>query len=281
MKSGGLRRRSPDVLLGVALLFALPLNAGTLRFFGSAGFETPGHADAVAFFEAAPESKRWKTRLKLGTESDLGEAFVQVQLTPHIDVTAGRIIEKWGTGYGWTPTAFVGPARNPTDPTDRHFADRGVDMIRVDAFVHDTGASFYALRDGRFAARVYRLVRGTDVSLVARSDNKFGVNASRVFGERLELHGELTNDAVLAGAQVTFANTNVVAELFHGDDDWAFVRVQHSFIEVIAARNLHDGKSFIRTTLSHRIESRIELYALGTEYLHWKRELSAGVRVSF
>ena len=282
----------------------------TLRVFGSAGAEsqlTPANessllnpnniaqvplqtnvADASAFFEATPDSKRWKARVKLRASSSdrasdtiaVGEAFVQLKAAPWLDVTAGRVIEKWGTGYGWTPTAFVGPARNPADPGDRRFANRGVDMLRADVFVRDTNVSLYALRDGRFAARVYRLIAGTDVSLVARSDDKVGLSLSRVFGEGLEVHGEVTGSQALAGAQVTVGKTNVVAEIFHGDETHAFLRVQRSFVEIIAIRNLRDGTDVVRITLSHKIRSRVEVYLIDTE-LEAFRVLNAGVRIYF
>lgn len=264
------------------------LLAATLRVFGSAGAEASQETtvvDAVAFFEIAPPEQRWKVRTKLraedGHRADVGEAFVQVRVTPYLDLAAGRVIEKWGTGYAWTPTAFVGPARRPDDPNDRRFANRGVDMLRADVFVRDTNVSLYALRDGRFAARVYRLIAGTDVSLVARSDDRVGLSLSRVFGQGVELHGEVTNTEAVAGAQVTFANTNVVAEVFRGEQTWAFVRVQRSFLELIAARNLGDGSMLVRATLSHRIRSRVDVYVIGSEFVHRDRTFDAGVRVFF
>lgn len=234
------------------------LLAATLRAFGSAGAEaqlTPANttsplnprnvaaipyqtnvADATAFVEATADDKRWKLRLKLRAESsdrgvdrgEAGEALVQFAATDWLDITAGRVIEKWGTGYGWTPTAFIGPAKNPTDPNDRRSAYRGRDMVRADLFVKNTNVSLYALEGGSVAGRVYRLVRGTDVSLVFR-DRDAGVSVSRVFGNSLELHAELARTAprdttrsftrAVAGGQYTFANnTNVVFELYHGTD---------------------------------------------------------------
>ena len=255
------------------------LLAATFRFFGSAGAETqltPANtdsplnprnvvgvpyqtnvADVSAFAEASAE--RWKVRLKVrGDASDrstdrvrAGEAFVQLHVNDWLDITAGRVIEKWGTGYGWTPTAFIGPAKDPTDPNDRRSAYRGVDMIRADVSVKDTNLSLYALERGTYAARLYRLVRGTDVSLMwsaavpaaeqaasrrgqggedaARSAGedagapRFGISLSRVFGEALELHADVARDrGVLrgvAGGQYTFANdVNVVLELYYGGD---------------------------------------------------------------
>ena len=87
---------------------------------------------------ADAKTERIKAHVKLRADASdrgadhlqLGEGYVQANLRPWLDVTAGRVIEKWGTGYAWNPTAFVGPQKNPTDPTDRRSAYRGVDMLR-------------------------------------------------------------------------------------------------------------------------------------------------------
>jgi predicted porin len=236
-------------------MLGMMIMAATLRFFGSAGAEAqltpashesplnPGNiaaipyqtniGDATAFIEASTDDKRWKLRAKLRAEAsdqsvdrgEIGEAFVQFAVTDWLDVTAGRVIEKWGTGYGWTPTAFVGPAKNPTDPGDRRSTYRGRDMVRADIFVKDTSLSLYALEGGAVAAKVYRLIRGTDVSLVYRRENgthDAGINFSRVFGDALEVHAEVARTShtrAVIGAQYTFAgNMNVVLEVYHGTD---------------------------------------------------------------
>jgi hypothetical protein len=307
------------------------LLAATLRVFGSAGAEsqlTPANtasplnpdnvagvplqtnsADVSAFAEATGE--RWKMRVKLRADASdrtsdrvrAGEAFVQVRATEWLDVTAGRVIEKWGTGYAWTPTAFIGPARNPTDPNDRRSAYRGVDMIRADVFVKGTNVSLYAIEGGHVAGRVYRLVRGTDVSLVFR-DRAAGVSLSRVFGDALELHGEVARDGgvlrVVAGGQYTFANNvNVVAEVYFGGDGltasqwdafrgmaatdlraansayaplrmgraYGFVRVAREDLELIAISNLRDGSTIVRGTLAHKLHPNLSLYLIHTEFL--------------
>jgi len=241
--------------------------AATLRFFGSAGAEsqlTPANtasplnprnvanipyqtnlADVSAFGEAS--SERWKVHVKLRADASdrgadrvrAGEAYVQLHANKWLELTAGRVIEKWGTGYGWNPTSFVGPPKNPTDPNDRRSSNRGVDMIRADIFVKETNVSLYALDGGDYAARVYRLIRGTDVSLVWRSrgaagsqpaGQSIGINVSRVFGDALELHAEATRRHALAGGQYTFANdVNVVFELYYSGDgltasEWDAVR---------------------------------------------------------
>lgn len=242
------------VIVAMLMAFVHPAHAATFRFFGSAGVEsqfTPANgssplnpdnvaglprtttlADASAFGEVLADDKRWKLRVKLRGEAsdrasdslELGEGFVQFRATPWLSVTGGRVIEKWGTGYAWTPTAFVGPKRDPSDPGDRRSAYRGADMLRADLFVRDTTVSLYALEGGSYAARVYRLIGSTDVALHAR-DESVGISAAHVFGDALELHGEIARDAdadgirMVVGGQYTFTNDlNVVVEVYHGTD---------------------------------------------------------------
>jgi hypothetical protein len=240
------------ILIAAMVIAAASAHAGTFKFFGSAGAEwqlTPanaasalnprnianvpyssGSADAVAFVDVAPDSRAWKIHLKLrgdaveggAQRADMGEAFVQLNPKPWLDVTIGRVIEKWGTGYAWNPTAFVSPKKNPADPSDRRSTNVGVDMIRTDLFIRGTNVSIYALEDGAVAGRVYRLISGTDVSLHFRRDGdgtQQGISAARVFGDALEVHGELARRHALIGGQYTFrGNVNVVAELYHGGD---------------------------------------------------------------
>jgi hypothetical protein len=307
----------------------------TLRMFGSAGAEsqlspanadsplnprnviglpyTTNSADAALYADAMTE--RIKAHVKLRADASdraadhvqLGEGFVQANLRPWLDVTAGRVIEKWGTGYAWNPVGFVSPEKNPTDPTDRRGAYRGVDMLRADAFVDDTNVSLYALRDHAVAARVYRLVGGTDVSLHVRRDasgTQQGVSVARVFGDALELHGEATRRHLLLGGQYTFAaNVNVVAEIYRSGDgltasqwqafrdsvgaslldanrryaplrmarNYAFARIDKPFgkneVELIALTNLRDGSSIARATLSRKLRPNLSAYVIETEFL--------------
>lgn len=236
----------------IAVLAASSARAEVFKVFGSAGVEsmlTPANAssplnprnvaaipyrtsagDAVAFFDALPESHAWKLHLKLrgdaseggSQRASVGEAYLQLNPKPWLDITIGRVIEKWGTGYAWNPTAFVSPKKNPADPSDHLSANRGLDMVRADIFARGTNISLYALGHGVVAARVYRLIAGTDVSLLARRDAngiQQGISAARVFGDALELHGEIARRHALAGAQYTFKNSvNVVVEIYHAGD---------------------------------------------------------------
>lgn len=324
------------------------LLAATIRLFGSAGAEaqlTPANsssplnprnvaavpyrthaADAVVFIETSSDDKRWKARAKVRAEAtdqaadrgELGEGLVQFAASDWLAITAGRVIEKWGTGYGWTPTAFIGPARNPTDPNDRRASNRGRDMIRADAFVRDTSISLYALEGGTVAGRAYRLIRGTDVSLVF-ADGDFGISLSRVFGDALELHAEVArteHTRIVAGGQYTFAgNTNIVVELYHGTDgltarqwdafresvatdlrgasaryaplrmarSYGFVRLAKTIRtldgELISITNLRDGSTLLRAALTYRVRPNIALYVIDTELLGGKQSELAYLQV--
>jgi hypothetical protein len=257
------------------LLFACVMHAEerTFRIFGSAGNE--GHflsanpssplnpanilgvpergnsADFTAYAELVPESHAWKIHAKVRatdedtpghiTRGELGELYAQMSVASWLDVTVGRRIEKWGTGYAWNPTGFVNPQKNAGDPNDRRNAYRGVDMLKADATFHDTNVSAYVLEHG-WAIRGYRLIHGTDVALqVARLDCgnascrsgtagnaapgvaalQMGLSLAKTFGDALELHGEAASidhhAELVAGGQYTFRNdVNLVAEVFHG-----------------------------------------------------------------
>ncbi|HYC90495.1 MAG TPA: hypothetical protein VEO54_14860 [Thermoanaerobaculia bacterium] len=213
-------------------------------------------SDVTTFIEAVPATNRWKAHLKLRASGDgadgdvrgrfrVGEAFLQTHLAGWLDVAVGRRIEKWGTGYAWNPTGFVNPRKDPADAGDRLKARTGADLVRADVFVRDVNVSLYLLPrfgwdtdevSGRgrpdFAARAYRLVAGTDVSVMYRRDGQqarsdsAGLSVARTFGDAVELHAEAATlereggrryTEALVGGQYTFANgLNVIAELFHG-----------------------------------------------------------------
>jgi hypothetical protein len=268
-------------------------------------------SDATAFLDAAPDDHAWKLHLKLHADSSdrgsdrgqIGEGYLQINPTSWLDISAGRMIEKWGTGYAWNPTAFVSPRKNPADPGDRRSSARGVDAIKADVFVRGTNISLYAMQHQTYAARVYRLIANTDVSLHLyrdRTGTQQGISVARVFGDSLELHAEVARRHALVGTNYTFPhNVNVVAELYRSGDgltqrewtafttldlrtanhayaplrmarNYAFVRVDVPFekndVEVIAINNLRDHSSLVRATLSRKLTSRMSVYLIDTEF---------------
>ncbi|HEU4521900.1 MAG TPA: hypothetical protein VFT12_07850 [Thermoanaerobaculia bacterium] len=244
------------LFLIAALAIAAPA-AADVTLFGSAGAESqhaPANAasplnpanflslrnrstsaDFAVFVTAAQE--RWKIKTKIRGDAEDGgeqrvevaEASLQWQISDAIDVTAGRVIEKWGAGYGWTPTSFIGPARNPADPGDRRSLSRGREMIRLSALAGETQLSLYLLEAGAAAVRVQRLIAGTDVALMAYRDgdtHREGISLSRVFGDALELHADAALSQsgygrashAVVGGQYTWKRANFVVELHHRSD---------------------------------------------------------------
>ena len=324
-------------LIAAALLTAPPVHAQTLRLFGSAGAEaqfTPANtgsplnphnvaaipyrtnvADTTLFADAKSSSNVWKLHVKLRADASdraadrltVGEAYVQVAPTSWLDITAGRVIEKWGTGYAWNPTAFVSPRKNPSDPNDRRSAYRGTDMLRADVLMRGTNVSLYTLGGGSYAARVYRLVGGADISLHVRHDRdgtQQGVALARVFGDALELHGEIARRRAVVGGQYTFRDSvNVVAEVYRdgsgptaaewqafrlgvprdlrgANRDYQPLQMGHSYgflrvdwpssnqkfdAELIAITSLRDGSVWARIALTRKLRANVSAYLIDTE----------------
>lgn len=258
----------------ILLVIAPIATAGTSRVFGSAGLETritppslhsplnPDNVagvarntnlfDATLFLDRTSDDRRWKLRLKLRGEANdrssdtvrLAEAITEFGVRPWLTLAAGRSIEKWGTGYAWNPTAFLSQPKDPSDAADRRSVLAGRDLVRADISWSGSNLTLYALRDRAVAARFYRWIRQTDVAAnlyAARGDARAGMSVSRVFGERLEVHGEAamrrrkgpadgrTIESVVGG-QITFPRgVNLVVEWNHSGSglsaaQWASVR---------------------------------------------------------
>lgn len=137
----------------------------------------------------------------------LRELFFDIPLTDKVDVTVGKKILKWGTGYAFNPTGVVEPQRTPSDPSDRLGQNDGRKLIAVNAFSGKSTLTLVYLNDVRFessrwiwgkqqfAVRAYTFLNGLDLSLVAhyREGDRLeaGLNWSYVVGSSLELHGEV------------------------------------------------------------------------------------------
>lgn len=136
------------------------------------------------------------------------------------DISAGRKMVRWGTGYAFSAAGVLDPPRIPTNPSDRLNTNQGRDMIKAD-WVHGPHALTLAwstaalapahstLRDTT-AFRYNVLVRGFDTSLIAGNDrggDTFGaLTFTRVVGQAWEVHGEAVwreQAAALIGAKCT------------------------------------------------------------------------------
>jgi hypothetical protein len=236
-------------------------------------------SDLTVFGDVSADDKRWKLKVKLHASGDwssqslykfdVSELSFRYSVTSWLDLHVGREIEKWGTGYAWNPTGVLNPPKDPTDPNDRRSLYTGVNVAGADIFTKGWDITLlgvpqisWAGKDGRhllstgWAARSYRLIKGTDVAFTASGGNGLpnseGLSLARVFGNSLELHAEAAyisdtirylprwdglvpddlvpvrrpHSEILVGGQYTFPNRiNVVAEYYHAsqglsDREW-------------------------------------------------------------
>ena len=136
----------------------------------------------------------------------LRELAFDYSVSNAIDVTLGKKILKWGTGYAFNPTGVVEPQRSPSDPSDRLGQNEGSKLASINIFVGRSSLTLVYVNDATvqnekwhwgtqdFAVRAYMFLSGLDLSLIAHEREgdrlELGTNWSYVIGEGLELHGE-------------------------------------------------------------------------------------------
>ncbi len=136
----------------------------------------------------------------------LKELYLSWSIDSHWDITAGKKILKWGTGYAWTPTGVLDPTRDPRDPTDRLSQNEGRELLELRGTYgnHNMTVVFTSPRlfsnlqaekgQRQWAFKYNALVKRLDYSLIAAfggaESNRYGLNATYVIGQSLELHGE-------------------------------------------------------------------------------------------
>ncbi|MCJ7587187.1 MAG: hypothetical protein MUQ00_04705 [Candidatus Aminicenantes bacterium] len=145
------------------------------------------------------ESGAWRRELRIG------QLFLQKDLSERWVLAVGRSIQRWGTGYVFNPTDVAAPERELGDPDNTERRAVGLDMIKLERFSATSSLAFcllarmetrgrWRLTSPRLALRFYKNAWDTDLSLVALFSREetpvVGLNGSRVFGERLEIHGE-------------------------------------------------------------------------------------------
>ncbi len=134
------------------------------------------------------------------------ECAFDYSLSDAVDITIGKKILKWGTGYAFNPTGVVEPQRSPSDPSDRLGQNEGSQLASIDYFVGKSSLTFVYVNDSwieswswhhgtqEFAMRAYTFLSGLDLSLIGHYREgdrlELGTNWSYVVGDNLELHGE-------------------------------------------------------------------------------------------
>jgi hypothetical protein len=145
----------------------------------------------------------------------VNEAYVDARLVGPLRVSAGRRRVVWGSGLAANPTDLLNPEKSPLDPERQRtgavllpqleLATRSVTLTAlaspgVDTSEHALPRSL-DVRGALVAGRIYALVLGIDLNLVAYRDldrkrGHYGGSLSRFVGDHVELHAEsLVTDA--------------------------------------------------------------------------------------
>lgn len=177
----------------------------------------------------------WQTRLESARSTTaqllLRELFVKLAPASAVDLTCGRAILKWGTGYAYNPTGVIEPRRNPSDTSDRLRRFRGLDLAQADFYFRassltlvylntlQTGNRWRFANDHRLALRLSTLVQGFDLALIGfwekRRRGKLGCNFTKVLGAALEIHGEFLGTRDPATPQHLITTVHTPDTLFH------------------------------------------------------------------
>lgn len=190
------------------------------------------------------------------------------------DFLAGKKILKWGTGYAFTPTGVLDPPRNPADPTDRLNLNEGRELASIEYIsgrhaitaAWASGGLLQRHRPGRnetLAVRHNFLLAGFDTSLVfARERGKpvfTGGNFTRVIGEAVEVHAEVTHresTAILLGGKYSFrSGVGAIAEFYSpgtGLPRYAFLHIGKSRLRELPGWKEWDVSGAVLANLSDR-----------------------------
>ncbi len=138
-------------------------------------------------------------------EYTLRELYFGHPLGDHVQVTVGRKILKWGTGFAFNPTGVVEPAKDAGDPSDRLNRFQGRPIVALDTYWGNHSLTLvYAnelksegrirLASDELAVKFYSFIKDVDVSLIGhwkeKEKVKFGFNTAYVYGDHLALHSE-------------------------------------------------------------------------------------------
>ncbi len=160
----------------------------------------------------------------------LREFSFNYSLSDAWDITIGKKILKWGTGYAFNPTGVVEPQRSPSDPSDRLGENEGLDLASVDFFTGKSSLTLVYVNESgigsrkwhwgaqQIALRAYTFLSGLDLSFVGHYREgdrlELGGNWSYVVGDNLELHGEFLGKQGSSNLYNRIVETNDIQQIF-------------------------------------------------------------------
>ena len=141
----------------------------------------------------------------------LYEGNVSLQGSPHAHFTVGKTLLRWGKGYAWNPTNFVGRSKNPADPDlslegywvgladiVKSFSGPLKTVSLTGVFLPvsgDINSDFGKADQTNVAGKLYLLLHDTDIDLMALSGGsrtgRYGLTVSRNITASLEVHAEV------------------------------------------------------------------------------------------
>jgi hypothetical protein len=199
-----LSRPRPDSLFNPQGLFLEPHRAAN-DLFSSARLSRKAAGGRIRLQVSAGQRLNWEERVH--QKLMLREAYGVFTLNDHLDLSVGKKMLRWGTGYAYNPSGFADPPKDVTDPGDRLDQRLGTELIQANYVrgEHSVDLVYFAPRlyftrdpildRDRLALRYNRLWRGLDFSgmalLSSGQSARLGGNLSYVVGRSLALHGEL------------------------------------------------------------------------------------------
>jgi len=155
--------------------------------------------------EVAHDDLDWRSKALLY------EGNLAWQMNSNAYLTVGKVLPRWGKGYAWNPTNFVGRPKNPSDP-DLSLEGYWVGQFEVvksfggalknAAFTAialpvsaDLNDTFGPTDHLNAAAKLYLLLYDTDIDLMVLSagsqSQRYGLTLSRNVTPNFEMHGEM------------------------------------------------------------------------------------------
>lgn len=140
----------------------------------------------------------------------LYEGRLTWKVNPNASVSAGKMLPRWGKGYAWNPTNFVGRLKNPSDPDlslEGHWIGqfelvksfsgslRNASLTAMVLPVSKDINDHFGEKDHlNVAGKIYLLFHNTDIDLMALSSGSkpasWGLTLSRNLTANFEIHGE-------------------------------------------------------------------------------------------
>ena len=86
----------------------------------------------------------------------LREFAFDYSLSDAVDITIGKNILKWGTGYAFNPTGVVEPQRSPSDPSDRLGQNEGSKLASIEYYSGRSSLTFVYVNDSQIDSWAWR-----------------------------------------------------------------------------------------------------------------------------